>query len=315
MVPTARRPASSTPRQSNGANSSRSRRKKRKPAILFSGAILNSASRPIGQAGGHLDARDPVTGKIKWTYESKYPLLASALATSSDLLFTGDPEGNFLAFDATNGKKLWSYQTGSGHRGSPITYSVDGKQYIAVPVGWGSALAGLMTQLWPEAEDFPGGSTLFVFALRNEFVAIGLLSISSAFAAEIDGGQIFKIRCSIGYCHGAEGKPGRAPKLRERDFTGTYLHKVITDGIPNSSMPAFKELLNPAEISTVVNYVLSLSGKAPVQETAPSEPATLRFDKGKALFFDAANGVCHAIDGAGTAIGPTSANSGEPAPN
>ena len=87
------------------------------------------------------------------------------LTTSGDLLFTGDPEGNFLAFDASSGKKLWSYQTGSGHRGSPITYSVNGKQYIAVPVGWGSALAGLMTQLWPEAEDIPGGSTLFVFAL------------------------------------------------------------------------------------------------------------------------------------------------------
>jgi putative heme-binding domain-containing protein len=141
-----------------------------------------------------------------------------------------------------------------------------------------------------------------------KFVAISLLSISCAFAAEIDGTQIFKLRCSVGYCHGAEGKPGRAPKLRERDFTGAYLHKVITDGIPNSSMPAFKELLKPAEISAVVNYVLSLCGKAPEQQTNPAEPAPVSFDKGKALFFDTANenncGVCHAIDGAGAAIGP-----------
>jgi putative heme-binding domain-containing protein len=141
-----------------------------------------------------------------------------------------------------------------------------------------------------------------------KLVVIILLSISCTFAAEIDGGQIFKIRCSIGYCHGAEGKPGRAPKLRDRDFTGVYLHKVITDGIPDSSMPAFKELLKPAEISAVVNYVLSLSGKAPEQQTGPAEPAPLSFDKGKSLFFDAANenncGVCHAVDGAGTAIGP-----------
>ncbi len=139
--------------------------------------------------------------------------------------------------------------------------------------------------------------------------AIALLSISCAFSAEIDGGQIFKTRCSIGYCHGSEGKPGRAPKLRERDFAGAYLSKVVTDGIPSSSMPAFKELLKPAEITAVVNYVLALSGKAPIQQAEPVETApTANFDRGKALFFDAANenncGVCHAIDGAGTAIGP-----------
>ncbi|MEO8128340.1 MAG: c-type cytochrome [Bryobacteraceae bacterium] len=140
-------------------------------------------------------------------------------------------------------------------------------------------------------------------------VAIALLTISCAFGAEIDGSGIFKTRCSIGYCHGSEGKPGRAPKLRERDFTGDYLMKVVTDGIPSSSMPAFKELLKPQEITAVVNYVLSLSGKPPVQKAAPAEaPSTANFDKGKALFFDAANenncGVCHAVDGAGTAIGP-----------
>lgn len=140
-------------------------------------------------------------------------------------------------------------------------------------------------------------------------IAIALLSISCAFSAEIDGGQIFKTRCSIGYCHGSEGKPGRAPKLRERDFTGAYLNKVITDGIPSSSMPGFKGLLKPDEITAVVNYVLALSGKPPVQQTAPAETVTTaNFDKGKAIFFDAANenncGVCHAIDGAGTAIGP-----------
>ncbi len=138
---------------------------------------------------------------------------------------------------------------------------------------------------------------------------IAILSISRAFSAEIDGSQIFKTRCSIGYCHGSEGKPGRAPKLRERDFTGAYLIKVISDGIPSSSMPAFKELLKPAEITAVVNYVLSLSGKAPVPQTEAVEATpSANFDKGKALFFDAANenncGVCHAIDGTGTAIGP-----------
>jgi alcohol dehydrogenase (cytochrome c) len=121
-----------------------------------------------GEPGGHLDAYDPVTGKKFWSYRAKYPLLASQLSTAGDLVFTGDPQGNFLAFDARNGEKLWSFQTGSGHRGSPISYAVNGKQYIATPSGWGSALAGLMPQLWPETESFPTGSSVFVFALPED---------------------------------------------------------------------------------------------------------------------------------------------------
>jgi len=134
---------------------------------FFSGAF--QLRRPLhGEPGGHLDAYDPVTGKKFWSYRAKYPLLASQLSTAGDLVFTGDPEGNFLAFDARNGEKLWSFQTGSGHRGSPISYAVNGKQYIATPSGWGSALAGLMPQLWPETEGFPTGSSVFVFALPEE---------------------------------------------------------------------------------------------------------------------------------------------------
>jgi alcohol dehydrogenase (cytochrome c) len=122
---------------------------------------------PKGQPGGHLGAYDPITGKNHWIYRSKYPLLASALATGGGLIFTGDPEGQFFALDAGTGKKLWSFMTGSGHRGSPISYSVKGRQYIATPTGWGSSLAGLLPQLWPETENIPGGSTLFVFALME----------------------------------------------------------------------------------------------------------------------------------------------------
>lgn len=120
---------------------------------------------PNSEAGGHLDAFDPVSGKRQWSYRSKYPLLASTLATAGNLIFSGDPEGHFFALNALTGEKLWSFSTGSGHRGSPITYSVGGRQYVAVPSGWGSAAAGALPQIWPETEDFPSGATLFVFAL------------------------------------------------------------------------------------------------------------------------------------------------------
>ena len=113
----------------------------------------------------HVDAWDPVTGKRIWTMPYKYVLLASVLATAGDLVFTGDPEGNFFALDARSGNKLWSFQTGAGHRGGSISYSVNGRQYIAVTTGFQQSLVGgAAVGLFPE-ENFRQGSTLVVFAL------------------------------------------------------------------------------------------------------------------------------------------------------
>lgn len=121
-----------------------------------------------GKAHSHLSAYDPVTGERHWQYRHKYPLLASQLATGGGLVFSGDATGRFFVLDAETGRELWDFRTGSGHRGSAVTYSVDGRQYVATPSGWGSALAGLTTQLWPEAADFPSGSSIFVFSLPED---------------------------------------------------------------------------------------------------------------------------------------------------
>jgi alcohol dehydrogenase (cytochrome c) len=113
----------------------------------------------------HLDAWDPVTGKKIWSYPYKYVLLASVLATAGDLVFSGDPEGFFFALNARTGAKLWSFQTGAGNRGSAISYSVNGKQYIATPTGWqGSLIGGAAQGLFPD-QQWHMGSTLVVFAL------------------------------------------------------------------------------------------------------------------------------------------------------
>ncbi|HKX32216.1 MAG TPA: PQQ-dependent dehydrogenase, methanol/ethanol family [Blastocatellia bacterium] len=118
-------------------------------------------------AYGHIDAYDPLTGARRWRHQTKYATLASLLATGGDLIFSGDVEGNAFALDAKTGEKLWSFNTGGGMSGSPISYSVNGRQYIAIPSGMGSLLGGLMPVIWPElADKVPeGASTLFVFAL------------------------------------------------------------------------------------------------------------------------------------------------------
>jgi len=128
-------------------------------------AALNFKLPPNRATYSHVDAWDPVTGKRAWSVPYKYLLGASMLATAGDLVFTGDPEGNFFALDARTCDKLWSYQTGAGHRGSAISYSVNGRQYIATPTGWQAGIFGnSAAALFPEAS-FRPGSTLVVFAL------------------------------------------------------------------------------------------------------------------------------------------------------
>lgn len=131
----------------------------------FLGGTWSHRAPAQGPAYSHIDAYDPVTGKRMWSVRYKYALLASMLATAGDLVFTGDPEGYFFALNARTGEKLWSFQTGAGNRGSAISYSVNGRQYIATPTGWGSIAGRSLSSIWPEADNFRPGSTLVVFAL------------------------------------------------------------------------------------------------------------------------------------------------------
>ena len=89
---------------------------------------------------GSLKAIDPMTGKIVFNIKNKAPLWGGVLTTASGLVFYGTPEGEFKAVDATDGKLLYSFNTGSGIVGSPITWEQDGEQYISVVSGWGGAV-------------------------------------------------------------------------------------------------------------------------------------------------------------------------------
>ncbi len=132
-----------------------------------SGGFVNEL--PEGRESyAHLDAWDPVTSERVWSIPSQYALMASILTTAGDLVFTGDPEGWFLAFDATNGDLLWSFQTGAGHRGSAVSYAVGDTQYIATPVGWQSSITGgMLGALFPNTT-FRSGSAIMVFTLPEE---------------------------------------------------------------------------------------------------------------------------------------------------
>ncbi|HJN13505.1 MAG TPA: PQQ-dependent dehydrogenase, methanol/ethanol family [Pirellulaceae bacterium] len=120
-----------------------------------------------GEASGALRAIDAATGEIKWDVATRSPMVAGVLTTAGGLVLTGDAEGFLTAYDAGSGEDLWHFQCGSGHHASPITYTLDGKQYLAVCVGWGGWTAGFAGDGAPWLRDGRRGNTLFVFALPN----------------------------------------------------------------------------------------------------------------------------------------------------
>ncbi|MGL4574856.1 MAG: PQQ-binding-like beta-propeller repeat protein [Burkholderiaceae bacterium] len=131
----------------------------------FLGLELGGFVPPTDGISGALVAWDPVANKQVWEVPSKSPHWAGVLSTAGGLVFTGALTGEFMAFDAKDGKKLWQFQTGSGITGLPITWESGGKQYITITSGsatvWG-ALAGDTN-----IQNVPSGSSVWTFALMD----------------------------------------------------------------------------------------------------------------------------------------------------
>jgi alcohol dehydrogenase (cytochrome c) len=104
------------------------------------------------------------TGRTAWKYEQR-SLMLSLLATGGRLLFGGDAQGRFRAFDQDTGEVLWEVNLGSAVTGFPIAFAVDGRQYIAVSTGV-AVMTALTSKLTPEIRP-SAANNLFVFALPD----------------------------------------------------------------------------------------------------------------------------------------------------
>jgi len=101
-------------------------------------AFYGSAYFPSEEAEpylGFLKAIDPITGEIKQKFQHTSPTWSGVLSTAGGLVFSGDAEGNFIAFDAVSLKPLWHFQMGGAVYAGPMAYAVDGKEYVAVAAG------------------------------------------------------------------------------------------------------------------------------------------------------------------------------------
>jgi alcohol dehydrogenase (cytochrome c) len=120
---------------------------------------------------GVLRAIDPKTGKEVWRYKNYAPLWGGVLATKGNLVFTGNPEGFLMAFDAKSGKKLYEFNTGSGVIASPVTWEMDGEQYVTVVSGWGGAVPLWGGEVAKRIKDLDQGGMIWTFKLPKDLVA------------------------------------------------------------------------------------------------------------------------------------------------
>lgn len=220
---------------------------------------------PTALPTGHLLAWDPVAQKERWRVPYVVMWNGGTLTTAGNLVFQGTADGRFVAYSADKGAKLWEVTVGTGVIASPVTYEIDGTQYVSIMVGWGGA--------------FPltGGSIglpvtpgrLLTFALNGKgSVMIAKLQtlpppspIESKASAEMiaRGGDLFARNCAV--CHGiaALGGGGVLPDLRSSSAaTFNSYQKIILDGtLANEGMPSFKHSLNAEDVEAIRAYVIS----------------------------------------------------------
>ena len=120
---------------------------------------------------GSLKAIDPDTGDWVWEYKNDAPLWGGVMTTAGGLVFFGTPEGKFIALDDETGQELWSFQTGSGIVGQPITWEQNGEQYVSVISGWGGAVPLWGGEVAKKVNYLNQGGTLWTFRLPKELAS------------------------------------------------------------------------------------------------------------------------------------------------
>jgi quinohemoprotein ethanol dehydrogenase len=218
---------------------------------------------PTNMNQGQLLAWNPRTQKEEWRVD--YPATywnGGVMATAGGLVFQGTGEGKFIAYDAEDGKKLWETNVGSGVIASPITYMINGKQYVSIVVGWGGN-PGIWVRF--TEENYPG--TIFTFAIDANEPYAGFYKTKpkeliqlpfSATADEITNGQIlYTANCRT--CHGKMGDNGGSiPNLTysNEGIFGIMEDIVLKGMFLNKGMPDFSDRLTQKEVHEIKNYIL-----------------------------------------------------------
>jgi alcohol dehydrogenase (cytochrome c) len=138
-----------------------------KRGAFFLGVNFDLGKMGPGGHGGGVKAWDPVKQKEVWFNKDELPYTGAMMSTGGGLVFHGDIKGWFKALDAKTGKTLWKFNAGSGITAAPMTYTLDGKQYVAVVSGRTLSIPAFFGALGEKmVAASPEGGTLYVFSVK-----------------------------------------------------------------------------------------------------------------------------------------------------
>ncbi len=219
---------------------------------------------PFPLTPGMLLAWDPVKQSAKWKVDYPTYWNGGVLSTAGNLVFQGTAAGNFTAYNAGTGEKLWEVPVHTGVMAAPATYTINGKQYISVLAGWGGAL-GVVGGNANGQFGTPGRLLTFALDGKAEMPA-GAAPMESpkpmtltADAKTIETGSLlYATRCI--WCHGAgaiSGGPVQDLRYSKESVYENY-PKIVLDGIYQSAgMPSFKQWLSADDVAAIRAYVIS----------------------------------------------------------
>jgi alcohol dehydrogenase (cytochrome c)/quinohemoprotein ethanol dehydrogenase len=241
------------------------------------GVDFNAGSLPTDQkildqikAGlkGHLVAWDPVAQREVWRVQHEHPWNGGALSTAGDIVFHGDAMGEFAAYDARTGAKLWSIATGTGILAPPMTYLIGNEQYVAIEVGWGGAFGLAAGELARDAHIATNAPRVFAFKLGGTAampppgppprpVAEPPPDVATATTVEA-GKAIYHRYCTT--CHGDSAvSTGVLPDLRQSAYLSdpaTFTRLVREGLLRDRGMFAFGDELSEEDVAQIRAYVI-----------------------------------------------------------
>lgn len=217
---------------------------------------------------GELIAWDPVAGREVWRAEHKGPWNGGTLATAGGLVFQGTADGHFNAYDAATGKLLWSTDTYTSTLAGPMTYTVDGEQYVAVGAGYGSVFYLVAGFAAPKTGN-PDNGRIMVYKLggKAEAPKPNLTRIdmpkppaaTAPLAIVTAGHAKFNQYCLV--CHGYNAIGGGViPDLRYSPLIGVdsaFADVVLGGSRKNLGMVSFAKVLKPQEAEAIRAYIIT----------------------------------------------------------
>jgi len=237
-------------------------------AISGGGAMSKAAWQALyADMHAWLIAWDPVKQRAAWKREMAAPFNGGILATGGGLIFQGNAERKLVAYDERNGKPLWSFDAHTGIVAPPITYRLDGVQYIAVMAGWGGGwpLTGGIMAL--KAGNAVGPNRLLVFRLDGKAALpadpprpnppLDPPPIEGSRASADAGDRLYGRYCLR--CHGSGAvSAGAYPDLRKTGFlAGPGFQEIVLGGVlVNEGMPRFTGKLSAAEVENIRHYLI-----------------------------------------------------------